>query len=159
MKRTFSLILALVVLAPATTVEDFTAVDLEGRTWSLDSLLGDDLTVFSFWSTSCTLCEDLLGLLDSLYVVYADSGLAVVSVNTDTERTVREVEPMVDSQGWDFIVIMDTEGELMGLFDVGPLPHTFYVKPGRKIQSSFMGYTASDASSIRKAICNALRED
>ena len=148
MKWILILVSTFAVLTPGGTVEDFEAVDIEGRSWSLDSLLGRNLTVFSFWSTSCSPCNQVLDLLDSLYREYADSGISVISVNTDTENTLPEVEPTVKERGWDFTVIMDTGGELMKIFNVGPLPHTFYVDNEKKIRESFIGYTSSDAPAV-----------
>ncbi|MBN2380027.1 TlpA family protein disulfide reductase [candidate division WOR-3 bacterium] len=150
------LLLAFTFVGNAATVKDFSAKDLEGKTWRLDSLLGARLTIISFWSTTCAPCKEELKLLDSLYEVYADSGLSVIAVNTDTQRRLPQVEPMVIAQGWDFKVLVDPDGDLMRIFKVGPIPHSFYIKPDKELLKSVIGYTKKDASTIITTILNAV---
>lgn len=156
MKKITLLILAAVIVVAAAKVPAFSAKDLKGKTWSTDSLLGDKITIISFWSTSCGPCKEELALLDSLYGVYKDSGLAVIAVNIDSKRTLANVEPMVKGFGWDFTVLVDPQGDLMRLFKVSPIPHSFYIKPDKEIFKSVIGYTKKDTptiiSTIRKAI-------
>lgn len=156
MKKIALSFLAAAIALTAATVPDFSAKDLEGKTWSLDSLLGSKLTVISFWSTSCAPCKEELKLLDSLYGVYGDSGFSVIGINIDSRKTLSRVAPMVEGYGWDFTVLIDPEGKLMRLFKVSPIPHTFYVKPDKKLLKSVIGYTKKDAAGIIKTICNAL---
>jgi cytochrome c biogenesis protein CcmG/thiol:disulfide interchange protein DsbE len=155
MKKALLILAAVSVIAVAGTVPDFSAKDLDGKTWSLDSLLGSKLTIISFWSTSCAPCKEELDLLDSLYEVYKDSGLSVVAVNIDSKRTLSQVEPMVTGHGWDFSVLLDPEGKLMRLFKVSPIPHSFYVKPDKNLLKSVIGYTKKDAATIIKTIRSA----
>lgn len=156
MKKTALLFLAAAIALTAATVPDFSAKDLDGKTWSLDSLLGSKLTIISFWSTSCAPCKEELKLLDSLYGVYGDSGLSVVAINIDSKRTLSRVEPMVKAHGWDFTVLLDPEGKLMRLFKVSPIPHSFYIKPDKTLLKSVIGYTKKDAATIIKTVRNAV---
>jgi cytochrome c biogenesis protein CcmG/thiol:disulfide interchange protein DsbE len=156
MKKALLILVAVSLIAVAGTVPDFSAKDLDGKTWSLDSLLGSKLTILSFWSTSCAPCKEELDLLDSLYGVYGDSGLSVIAVNIDSKRTLSKVEPIVDGHGWNCTVLIDPEGKLMRLFKVSPIPHSFYVKPDKKLLKSVIGYTKKDASTIIKTVRNAV---
>ncbi|TET22387.1 MAG: TlpA family protein disulfide reductase [Candidatus Stahlbacteria bacterium] len=156
MKKTALMFLAAAIAISASTVPDFSAKDLDGKTWSLDSLLGSKLTIISFWSTSCAPCKEELKLLDSLYGVYGDSGISVVGVNIDSRRTLSRVKPMVKSQGWDFTVLLDPNGDLLRLFKVSPIPHSFYIKPDKELLKSVIGYTKKDAATIIKTTRNAV---
>jgi len=164
MKKITLMLLAVVLAAAATTVADFQAKDIEGKTWSRDELMaGKKLTILSFWSTTCAPCKEELKLLDSLYGVYGDSGVLIVAVNIDSRRTLPKVAPMVKSYGWDFTVLTDPEGKLMRLFKVSPIPHSFYIKPVKKdgkvryeIFKSVIGYTKKDAAQIIKTVRNAV---
>jgi cytochrome c biogenesis protein CcmG/thiol:disulfide interchange protein DsbE len=156
MKKVIALFLVAIVFAFAAKVADFSGKDLDGKTWTLDSLLGKKLTIISFWSTSCAPCKEELNLLDSLYGVYGDSGLSVVAVNIDSKRTLSRVEPMVKVHGWDFTVLLDPEGKLMRLFKVSPIPHSFYIKPDKELLKSVIGYTKKDAAIIINTVRNAV---
>ncbi len=157
MKKVIAHLLVAIVFAFAAKVADFSGKDLDGKTWILDSLLGKKLTIISFWSTSCAPCKEELKLLDSLYGVYGDSGLSVIGINIDSRKTLSRVKPMVESYGWDFTVLLDPQGELMRLFKVSPIPHSFYIKPDKELLKSVIGYTKKDAAGIIKTIRNALR--
>jgi len=156
MKKIMILLFAIAGLATAATVPDFTAEDLEGISWSLDSLMGERLTIISFWSTSCAPCKEELKLLDSLYEIYADSGLAIIAVNTDTKRGLPKVEPMVTAHEWDFPVLVDPDGDLMRIFKVGPIPHSFYIKPDKVILKAMIGYTKKDKITILETVQKAM---
>lgn len=156
-KKTALLLFAALIVASAAKAPDFTAKDVDGKTWSLDSLMGDKLTILSFWSTSCAPCKQELDLLDSLYGEYGDSGLSVVAINVDSKRTLSKVEPMVDAHGWDFTVLIDPDGKLMRLFKVSPIPHSVYIKPDKTILKTVIGYTKKDNAEIVKTIRNAVR--
>jgi peroxiredoxin len=156
MKKTALLFFAAAIALTAAMVPDFSAKDLDGKVWSLDSLLGSKLTVISFWSTSCAPCKEELKLLDSLYGVYGDSGFSVIGINIDSRKTLSRVKPMVEGYGWDFTVLLDSQGKLMRLFKVSPIPHTFYVMPDKKLLKSVIGYTKKDAATIIKTIRNAV---
>ncbi len=152
-KKIAMLFLTLTVVVLAKTAPDFTAKDINGKTWSLDSLIaGHKLTIVSFWSTSCSPCKQELVLLDSLYAVYGKKGLNVVAVNVDSKRTISRVAPMVKSYKWDFTVLLDPSGKLMRLFKVSPIPHSFYILPDKTVLKSVIGYTKKDASEIVKTI-------
>jgi len=156
LKKIIVLLLVVVFAVMGAKVANFTSKDVNGKTWSLDSLLGKKLTIISFWSTSCAPCKEELKLLDSLYEIYEDSGLSVVAVNIDTKRTLPQVKPMVTSAGWDFPVLVDPDGVLMKLFKVSPIPHSFYIKPDKELVKSVIGFTKKDAAAIAKTIQNAV---
>ncbi len=156
MKKIALGVLALVLAATAGTVANFSGKDLNGKTWSLDSLMGPKLTIISFWSTSCGPCKEELVLLDSLNKIYKDSGLAIVAVNIDSKRTLAQVAPMVKSYGWKFRVLVDPDGQLMRQFKVSPIPHSFYIKPDKTLLKSVVGYTKKDASTITQTIRKAI---
>lgn len=159
MKKIILTILAVAIAVSAATLPEFSAEDLDGETWDIDSLLGDKLTIISFWSTSCGPCKEELALMDSLYSVYADSGLQVIAVNVDSRRTLARVSPMVQVLGWSFTVLLDPEAEIMGRFRVGPIPHSFYVSPDGEIFKAVIGYTKKDAEEVIETIHKALHGD
>jgi len=160
MKRYFIvMILVLATLAGAASLPDFTADNLDGNQVDADDLLGQKLTIMSFWGTTCTPCKAELALLDSLYEIYADSGLSIIAVNTDPKRGLSRVKPMVTSLGWDFPVLIDPDGKLMQLFKVSVIPHSVYVSRDKQILKVSTGYTKKDDAEIVETILEALHAD
>jgi thiol-disulfide isomerase/thioredoxin len=157
MKKIATLLFGVAILATgATTVQSFSAKDLNGKTLTLDSLMGSKLTIISFWSTSCGPCKEERVLLDSLYKIYKDSGLSVIAVNIDSKKTLAQVAPMVKSYGWKFKVLVDPDANVMRQFKVSPIPHSFYIKPDKTLLKSVIGYTKKDAATIGETIRKAV---
>ncbi|MBD3286885.1 redoxin domain-containing protein [candidate division WOR-3 bacterium] len=159
LKRIITLIVVVVSASTAGKVPDFQADDLEGRQVTLDSLLGEGITIISFWGVTCGPCKAELSFLDSLYEVYADSGLSVVAVNTDSRRQLSKVAPMVTSMGWDFTVITDPDGKLVRLFKFQAIPYSVYVNPEKEIIKTTTGYTKKDEREITETVLEALHAD
>ncbi|MBN2380028.1 redoxin domain-containing protein [candidate division WOR-3 bacterium] len=159
MKRAALVVLSTILFTSATKTHDFSASDIEGKTRSLDELLGERLTIISFWGTNCSPCKAELELLDSLYEVYRDSGLSVIAVNTDSKRSLANVAPMVNSQGWDFCVLTDPDGSLTSQFKVSAIPHSIYIKPDREILRIVTGFSKKDEKDIIETILDALHAD
>jgi len=158
MKKAILTNLLLTGLSVAGTVPDFSAKDLEGTTRTLGEFLGARLTIISFWGMTCAPCKEELRLLDSLYGVFADSGLSVIAVNVDGKRSLASVAPMVASSVWSFTVLTDPEGEVMRLFKVAAVPHSVYLKPDKSIIKTVTGFTKKDESRVIQTVLEALQE-
>lgn len=141
-----------VVLFLITSVWNFDVTLMDGTTTKMDSLLGEKVTVISFWGTWCAPCKEELTFLNELYSVYKDSGLQVIGVNTDSPRNLKKVKPMVKSYGWKFPIVMDLQGSFMRKFGVRALPTSIFVDCEGKIIERKVGFTKKDKPMIKKLI-------
>src|SRR6266850_7653254 len=79
-----------------------TAPGLDIDTW----VKGDETTlspgkvyVVEFWATWCGPCKRSIPHLTAVQKQYADDGLTIIGVSTDSEQTVDKVKPFVKTQG------------------------------------------------------------
>jgi len=137
---------------------NFSVCLLEGKEVKIDSLLGDKITVVSFWATWCSPCKEELSFLNKLYAVYRDSGMQVIAINTDSPRNIKKVKPMVNSYEWKFLVVIDPEGKLMRKFGVRALPTTFFINSSGEIIDKKVGFSKKDKKKIEKLIKKEVKE-
>ena len=106
---TASLFMAFTFQASAQTLPDVALKDIEGNTVNTASLVGDEgATVFCFWATWCSPCKRELNNYAELYEDWVDeTGVRIVAVSIDDQRSVNRVAPYVNSVGWEYDILLD----------------------------------------------------
>ncbi|GEM_PF-5077988 len=114
---------------------DFTATDVEGRTWRLADLRGSPV-VLTFWVTWCPPCHEELADLQRLAELYQDQGLVVLLVNVEEPGLV--VADFLRETGITLPSLLD-QGELTRQFSVRTLPTTVLIKPDGTLGGRILG--------------------
>ena len=85
----------------AQTLPDVNLKDIEGNSVSTASLVqSEGPTVFCFWATWCSPCKRELNNYAELYEDWVDeTGVQIVAVSIDDQRSVNRVAPYVNSVG------------------------------------------------------------
>ncbi len=122
--------------AQSEALPDFTAVDLEGRTWRLSDLKGRPVAI-NFWATWCPPCREELPELQRLAQKYEQDGLVVLLVNVDEPEAV--VSDYLQEQGIELPCVLD-RGELVRQFRVTGLPTTVLVTPEGTLGGRILGW-------------------
>src|SRR5579883_3230039 len=81
--------------AAGTRAPDFTARDVEGKTFHLSDHLGKEVVLLDFWSTYCEPCKAEFPHLRALYDDDKGKGLLVVGVAMDGPETSADVPSFV----------------------------------------------------------------
>lgn len=121
------------VLVPA---PDFTLTDQYGNTHTLSDYKGK--TVFlNFWATWCGPCQMEMPEIQAMYEDYGENqgDLVVLGVAnpksadhpTSQDVSQAEVEQFLADRGYTFPVLMDTAGELFGMYGIRAFPTTFMI--------------------------------
>jgi peroxiredoxin len=100
-----------------TIAPDFTASDIEGKTFRLSDHLGKDVVLLDFWATICEPCKAELPHLRALYEGNKSKGLLVVGVAMDGPETVADVPAFVRRYELDFPVVTDADSRIASLYD------------------------------------------
>jgi peroxiredoxin len=137
-KREFGLLVASLVLATAgcaaaagagtrapaanessagTVAPDFTARDIDGKTFRLSDHLGKDVVLLDFWSTFCEPCKAEFPHLRALYDDNKGKGLLVVGIAMDGPETVADVHAFVQRFQLDFPILTDEDSRIASLYD------------------------------------------
>jgi peroxiredoxin len=100
-----------------TVAPDFTARDVEGKTFRLSDHLGKQVILLDFWSTFCEPCKGEMPHLRAIYDDNKDKGMIIVGVAMDGPESMAEVPAFVRRYSVDFPVILDDDSHIASLYD------------------------------------------
>jgi len=101
---------------------DFTLLDLNGQEVSLSDFKGKYVLI-NFWATWCKYCDIEMPDLQRLYDENED--LVVLAVNVQEDKGV--VDSYIRHEGYDFPVLLDTEGRVAINYLVSSFPTSYFV--------------------------------
>jgi peroxiredoxin len=107
---------------------DFTLPDLDGKSWTLQSLHGKVVLV-NFWATWCPPCRKEMPDLDALYRKFKNKGLVVLAIS---DEEVAKVKPFLAERNLGFPILLDPGRKINELFRIDGIPKTFiYDREGK----------------------------
>lgn len=92
--------------------------------------------MLNFWATYCAPCEAEMPFMESLYPEYADD-IEIVAVSLDGGELV--IHKFIDKYDLSFPVVHDTKSDVLDLYNVGPIPSTFFINPDGEIVDMVAG--------------------
>ncbi|MDL4840757.1 thiol-disulfide oxidoreductase ResA [Aquibacillus rhizosphaerae] len=101
----------------------------DAETLNLADLEGKGI-MLNFWATYCKPCEDEMPYMQSLYPKYKDD-IEIVAVSVDATQLV--IDRFVDNYNLTFPILHDNKEQVMDLYNVGPLPTTYFINPDGEI--------------------------
>ena len=139
-------LMTLLVTASAQTLPDVSLKDIEGNTVSTASTIQNEgPTVFCFWATWCSPCKRELNNYAELYEDWVDeTGVKIVAVSIDDQRSMARVAPYVNSVGWEYDILLDPNREFARALNVNNVPHTFVVDTESNVVWSHNNYADGD---------------
>jgi len=128
-------------------------MDMEGNEVNTAELGFDGPVVISFWAIWCSPCKKELNTIHELYIDWQDeTGVNLVAVSIDDERTKNKVPMYVNGRGWDYTVLMDPNGDFKRAMGVNNPPHTFLLDTDGTIVYSHAGFYPGDEEKLYQAI-------
>lgn len=141
----------------ASAASDFTLRDINGNSVSLASLKGKVIIV-SFWATWCGPCKEEMPHLQAMYAELADKGLVVLSISSDDARTSSRVKPYIQSKGYTFPVLLDTDSAVTGVYNPNKtLPWTVVIGKDFTVAETHAGYNPGDEVKLREIVLGLLK--
>jgi peroxiredoxin len=124
--------------------------DVNGKTWNTADISNNGKPiVISFWATWCSPCKKELNTIHEDFVDWVDeTGVRLIAVSIDDERTKSRVAPYVDSKGWEYDILLDPNGEFKRAMGVNNVPHTFVIDGSGKIVYSHNNYAPGDEDKL-----------
>ena len=128
-------------------------VDMEGKPVNTAELGLKGPIVFSFWATWCSPCKRELNTIHESYAEWQEeTGVTVVAVTIDDEKTKAQVPVYVNGKGWEYMVLMDPNGDFKRAMGVNNVPHTFLVDAEGNIVYSHNSYAPGDEEKLYQEI-------
>lgn len=141
------------------TVPSVQLKDMDGEVVNTADLDVDGPMIISFWATWCSPCKRELNTIHELYEDWQDeTDVTLVAVSIDDQRTKNSVPLYVNGKGWDYMVLMDTNGDFKRAMGVNNVPHTFLVDKDGKIVYSHNNYVPGDEEELYKKLLELTEE-
>jgi len=127
--------------------------DMKGNTVNTAELGFKGPVVISFWATWCAPCKKELNTIHDLYTDWQEeTGVQLVAVSIDDEKTKSQVPIYVNGRAWDYLVLMDPNGDFKRAMGVNNVPHTFLIDQEGNIVYSHNNYAPGDEEKLYEEI-------
>ncbi len=128
--------------------------DLEGNTIDTGQLSNDGKPIIiSFWATWCSPCKKELNNYADLYADWQkETGVKIIAVSIDDQRSVSRVAPYINSVSWDYQILLDANKQFAQAMGVNNVPHTFLVDGKGNIVWQHNNYAEGDEEELYKEL-------
>ena len=116
---------------------------LDGKTIDTSKLNNDGKPfIISFFATWCKPCNRELKAIHEKYADWQEeTGVKVIAISIDQAQNINKVKPLVDSEEWEYEVLLDPNSDFSRAMGVRMIPHVFIIDGDGKIAESRSGYT------------------
>jgi len=127
--------------------------DMDGQIVNTAALGLKGPIVISFWATWCSPCKRELNTIHEMYTDWQEeTGVTLVAVTIDDEKTKNAVPLYVNGKGWEYLVLMDPNGDFKRAMGVNNVPHTFLIDTAGNIVYSHNNYAPGDEEILYQEI-------
>ncbi len=131
----------------------FKVKTVKGDEINFKDLLGKGPLLVNFWALWCEPCKQEMKAFKVLTDKFKAEGVNMVAINTDQVRSVGKVRAWVTTQGIDFPVLLDPDGDIArDIFSMESLPYSLILMPDGTVYHKHIGYTAGDEKETEKEI-------
>ncbi len=110
---------------------NFTLLSPAGESITLSDYQGQVVLV-NIWATWCPPCKAEMPDINAFYEAHKDEGFVVLAVNSQEDAAT--VDDFIQAKGFSFPVALDTQGEVMRLYQALGLPTTYIIDRNGTIQ-------------------------
>lgn len=116
---------------------------LDGKTVDTATLSNDGKPfVISFFATWCKPCNRELKAINEVYADWQEeTGMKLIAISIDEAQNATKVKPLVDSEGWEYEVLLDPNSEFKQALGINMIPHVLVIDGQGNIAESHSGYT------------------
>lgn len=141
-------------LSAQNTLPDVSIKTLDGQTVNIkDYANNGKYTVLSFWATWCSPCKRELDAISEYYEEWQeDLDMELVAITIDNARNLPKVKPMVETKGWEYTILSDSNEDLKRSLNFQTVPMTFLLNKEGEIVYTHSGYNPGDEFELEDKI-------
>lgn len=150
----FALVAAMMAATASAQLPSVMLKTIDGQTIDTATLSNDGKPfVISFFATWCKPCNRELKAIHEEYVDWQEeTGMKLIAISIDDGQNTGKVKPLVDSEGWEYEVLLDPNGEFKRTLGIETIPHVLIIDGDGKIAESRSGYTEGSEQHIIEKI-------
>lgn len=126
--------------------------DLNGTVVRVPTHFRGKVVVLHFWAGGCSSCREELPAMESLHATYGKKGLVILAINVGQRRDT--VVQLVRSLGISFPVLLDSDREMAGRYDVYAVPRTYIIDRSGVIRYRILG--SANVEMLKKRVLSML---
>ena len=135
----------------------FNVKTVKGEEVNFASYLGKGPLLVNFWALWCEPCKQEMKAFKLLTDKFKAEGVSMVSINTDQVKSLAKVRAYVATQGLDFPMLVDPDGDVArDIFSMESLPYSLILMPDGSVYRKHIGYTAGDEKQTEKEIVDLI---
>jgi peroxiredoxin len=128
------------------TAPGFSLQSLEGKEYSLNTLLQKGPVVAAFFKISCPVCQFTFPYLQRLFERYGRDGINLVGISQDDARNTKAFNK---EYGVSFPTLLDGEGyPASNAYGLTSVPTIFLIAPDGTVKVSCMGFSKNELEKI-----------
>ena len=143
---------AMVSVASAQTVKNYTLQNSSNEKVNLYDLKGEKLTVLDFWTTWCRPCKKAIPELNKIYEEFKGQGVQVIGMNCDGPRTVAKVPSVSKALQIQYPILIDLNSEVLNALNLSSFPSLVIMDQNNKVKYIHEGFVPGDEKEIKEAI-------
>lgn len=134
---------------------------LDGKLFNSDSIVNNGKPiVVSFWATWCKPCiMELTAIAENYEEWNKETGVVLYAVSIDDSKTMSRVAPFINSKGWEYIVLLDPNGDFKRAMNVINVPHTFLIDSTGNIIDQHTSYAQGDEENLYEKIKASIKTE
>jgi len=114
--------------------------------------------IINFWATWCTPCKAELNNINEVYSEWQnETGVKIITISIDDQRSSAKVAPYVKKQGWTYEVYLDENQDFKRNMNVNNPPQTFLVDGQGRIVWSHTGYAEGEEAQLIEQVRKLLK--
>jgi peroxiredoxin len=139
------------------TASDFSAPDIDGKTFRLANYLGKNVILLNFWQTWCEPCVAEFPHLRRMYEANKAKGFVMFGVAMDGPETVANVPAFVRRNQLNFPVLLDEDSHVAAVYNPKKsVPLSVLIDKTGKIVVIREGYNPGDEEYLARDVAKVL---
>jgi peroxiredoxin len=133
----------------------FSLKGLDGKEYSLGTLIERGPVVAAFFKISCPVCQFTFPFLERLYQRYGRDGATFLGVSQDDARPTKEFASQYEVT---FPMVLDEKGyPVSNAYGLSSVPTIFLIEPDGSVRVSSTGFDKKDLETIARELAERRR--